>query len=107
MSKPQVGPRAADQTVRAALLEALRSPRPLAALELSSIVRISQREVADHLEHLQRSLAGSEERLVVEPARCNACEFEFESRDRLSRPSRCPKCKSERIDPPRFRVTAR
>ncbi|MBK6921828.1 MAG: transcriptional regulator [Deltaproteobacteria bacterium] len=105
--KPLVAPRAADQTVRAALRETLRGARPLTALELSSLIGIASKQVGDHLEHLRKSLAGSDEQLVVAPARCNGCDYVFEQRDRMSRPSRCPRCKSERIEPPRFRIETR
>lgn len=105
--KPKVAPRAADQTVRAALREALLDARPLSALELSSMVGIPSKHVGEHLEHLRKSLAGGDERLLVEPARCNGCDYAFEQRDRMTRPSRCPRCKSERIEPPRFRIETR
>jgi predicted Zn-ribbon and HTH transcriptional regulator len=92
-------------TVRDALREALRG-RPLTARELSAAVGIPEKQVAEHIEHLRRSLAAVGGELVVEPARCLGCEFEFADRRRASKPGRCPKCKSERIDPPRFRVIA-
>jgi predicted Zn-ribbon and HTH transcriptional regulator len=93
----EIRPRAANETVRAALREALRG-HPRTALELSAAVGIPHKQIDDHLEHLRRS----GDALVVEPASCLACGFEFRDRSRTSRPSRCPKCKSERIDPPRF-----
>jgi predicted Zn-ribbon and HTH transcriptional regulator len=95
-------PRAA--TIRDALREALRG-RPLTARELSAAVGIPEKQVAEHLEHLRRSLAAVGGELVVEPARCLRCEYEFGGRQRASKPSRCPECKGERIEPPRFRAT--
>ncbi len=38
------------------------------------------------------------------PATCKKCGYQFTDRERLKKPSRCPRCKSERIDPPRFYV---
>jgi|LNFM01.2.fsa_nt_gb hypothetical protein len=100
-------PRRASETVRESLRRTLRdAAAPLSALEISGIVGIAQREVGDHLEHLRRTQAHGDERLEVTPARCRTCSFEFETRERLARPSRCPKCKSERLDPPRFRIVA-
>jgi len=87
--------------VRAALREALRG-RPLTALELSAAVGIPHKQVDDHLEHLQKSVTAEGEALVMDPATCLGCGYVFRDRTRTSRPSRCPKCKSERIDPPRF-----
>jgi predicted Zn-ribbon and HTH transcriptional regulator len=45
-------------------------------------------------------------RLRTEPARCTACGFVFGDRAerRLHTPSRCPRCRSERISEPRFRI---
>jgi hypothetical protein len=31
-----------------------------------------------------------------------ACGFEFKERERAKRPSRCPRCSSERLTKPRF-----
>ena len=90
-------------TVRSALRQVLRE-RSLTARELSARVGISEKEVSGHLEHVARSLRQSSERLRVEPAQCLACEFVFKERTRLSKPSKCPACKSQRLDPPRFTI---
>lgn len=94
-------PKERGETLRQALARALRAG-PRTAHELSAEVRIPEREVAAHLEHLERSLASTAERLEVEPAVCKACGYRFEERGRFGRPSRCPKCKSERLGAPRF-----
>lgn len=39
-------------------------------------------------------------RLLVEPARCKNCGYEF--KPELKNPSKCPKCKSQYILKPRF-----
>ena len=88
-------------TVRSALRQVLREG-PLTARELSARVGIGEKEVSGHLEHLARSLRHSGERLRVEPAQCLACEFVFTERTRLTKPSKCPACRSQRLDPPRF-----
>lgn len=88
-------PRERARTVRQELVEVLRGP-PASARDLSARLRISEREVLDHLPHITD--------LVIEPAECKACGFVFEARTRAKKPSRCPECKSERITPPRFRV---
>lgn len=91
------------ETVRSALRQVLREG-PLAARELSVRVGISEKDVCGHLEHLTRSLRHSGERLRVEPAECLACGFIFKERTRLRKPSKCPACRSQRLDPPRFVV---
>jgi hypothetical protein len=35
---------------------------------------------------------------------CQSCGFTFRDRSRLETPSRCPRCKRERIDEPLFRI---
>lgn len=93
-------------TIRSALREALRAG-PLGARELSARIGISEKDVAGHLEHLARSLRRGGERLVVDPARCLGCGFAFTERTRLSKPSRCPACKSQRLEPASFSIRAR
>ncbi len=97
------GPGERGETVRETLRRALREG-PATARELSAIVGIREREVADHLEHLARSLPHDGERLVVEPASCIACGCAFRDRSRLGRPGACPRCRSTRIDPPAVRI---
>lgn len=88
-------------TVRSALRNVLREG-PLTARELSARVGIGEKEVFGHLEHLARSLKHSGERLRVEPAQCLICAFVFKERTRLTKPSKCPVCRGQRLDPPRF-----
>jgi predicted Zn-ribbon and HTH transcriptional regulator len=98
-------PRERSETVRQSIEAALRD-NELTARELSVLCSIKERDVAEHLEHLGRSLPAKGERLIAEPARCALCDFRFEGRRRATRPSRCPKCKSERIRPATFRIEA-
>ncbi|MCC6897661.1 MAG: transcriptional regulator [Polyangiaceae bacterium] len=100
MTRP---PAERGETVRASIAAALRSGA-LSAREISEQVRIAEREVGDHLAHLEKSLRAQSERLVIEPAACLTCGFVFEARLRHGRPSRCPECKGERLSVPRFRI---
>lgn len=101
MTRPPRAPSERGETVRQSIAAALRGPA-LSAREISEIVRIPEREVGEHLTHLARSLAAEGARLEIEPPGCKACGFVFEAR--VGRPSRCPKCKSERLSAPRFRI---
>jgi predicted Zn-ribbon and HTH transcriptional regulator len=100
---PSPPPRAT--TVRGALAAALRQA-PATARELSAKAGVREKDVAAHLEHLSRSLVHDGERLHVTPPSCVACGYAFRSRERLSRPSACPRCRSTRIDPAIFRIVA-
>ena len=72
------------------------------AKEISKILRISEKEVYTHLEHISRSLKSQNMRLKINPAVCLACGFKFEARNRFSSPGRCPKCKGEHIQDPKY-----
>jgi len=77
---------------------------PLTAKEISSAVRRPEKEIANHLEHLWKSLRSEGRRLSQVPAECRGCGFVFRKRDRLKAPSRCPVCKGEAVSDPSFRV---
>lgn len=95
-----------DRTPRQAIVQALLG-RELTAKELSAEVRLSEKDVLDHLEHIRRGLRDERDRkFVVVPARCLECGFSFGKRERLGAPGRCPICKSERVEPPLFSVYA-
>lgn len=103
MAEPEQ-PRERLLTQREALREALVVGEPRTARELSVALSMREREVLEHLEHLERTLQQSAQRLAVEPARCLACGFAFEERARLGKPGRCPRCRATRITHPRFRI---
>jgi predicted Zn-ribbon and HTH transcriptional regulator len=96
-------PAARGETTREALRRALLAG-PATARDLSAEVGLREKDVAEHLDHLARSLAHRGERLVVEAATCIACGYAFRDRARLSRPGACPACRSTRIDPAVFRI---
>jgi transcriptional regulator len=103
MKKDPTAPPEASQTARARLRDELLREAGTAK-ELSGRVGLSEKEVAHHLLHLEKSLKADGLRLTVEPATCIACGFSFKKRERLTKPSRCPECGSERIDPPVFSI---
>ncbi len=89
-------------TLREKLVEVLQhdayTPR-----ELADEVGIRVRDVIDHLGHIRRS---HKHDFRIEPACCTKCRFIFSDRNRLHTPSRCPKCRNERITEPRFSLAA-
>jgi len=76
---------------------------------LRELLGIPVRLLEDELRHVERSARGAGERLVVSPARCLACGFAFDGRGsrHLHAPGRCPRCRSERIADPSFRIEPR
>ena len=89
-------------SARMEILERLRRG-PATLKQLAGLLGVRERDAAEHLSHALRSL-GPGERFAEEPAGCLACGFRFTKRSRLTTPSRCPRCRSERITPARFRV---
>jgi predicted Zn-ribbon and HTH transcriptional regulator len=97
-------PAEALDTVRHLIMTELEEG-PLSARDISGLVGIPEKEVAGHLEHIRQSLHRTGGRLKVQPAECIKCGFVFDKRDRLTRPSRCPVCKSESIHAPLFSLS--
>lgn len=90
-----------EQTPRERLLQALTA-EPVSARTLSQAVSLSESEVVDHLQHLQKTLKTRNRRLVLTPATCLDCQFVFQKRDRLTRPGKCPVCRSTHLSEPLF-----
>lgn len=103
--KGAAGTAGASQTARQRIADLLRGEE-LTAHELSQRAGVPEREVAEHLRHLEHTLTHGAERLHTLAPHCIPCGFVFEARHKHGRPSRCPRCKSERLSRPRFRVTA-
>jgi transcriptional regulator len=95
-----------EATLRQQIIALLRV-RPWEAGGLSHALGISQRQVESHLTHVRKSVEAHGERMVIVPAQCRDCGFEFAERTRTTKPSRCPKCKSEQLAPPVFEIQGR
>lgn len=98
-------PESRHQTIRQRI-KSLLEGRTLSAKDLSVEVGIPEKEVCEHLAHIQRSARGSEKKgaLVVTPAECRKCGFVFRGRERLDRPGRCPACRAQQIEAPFFSI---
>ncbi|MGQ4832442.1 MAG: transcriptional regulator [Candidatus Asgardarchaeia archaeon] len=62
--------------------------------------------IAEDLKHIAKTvkkLEGGRYRLVMVPAECKKCGYVFTKAYSLT-PSKCPKCKSEWISPPKFKI---
>lgn len=101
--KPPV-PSMKDDTVRHAIMTLL-SGETVTALDISREVRIPEREVSGHLEHICRTLRTTGLRLHVVPAECEECGFVFHKRTRLTKPGKCPVCRSGHIREPLFSLS--
>src|SRR5574341_490038 len=98
---------ARDLTTRQRIMEllvgTLRTSR-----ELAELVEVPEREIEEHLTHIVRSVARDQaRRFMLDPSACQDCGFVFRDRTRLTRPSRCPRCRSEAISAPRYGIELR
>jgi predicted Zn-ribbon and HTH transcriptional regulator len=90
------------ETTRQRIADRLREG-PATASDLGETLSLPTPVVYDHVEHVSRSVGddGADEELLVAPPQCRDCGFGgFD--DPINEPSRCPECKSERIEEPAF-----
>lgn len=71
---------------------------------LSQELGIKEKEAVEHLSHIARSLAVQGKQLTIRPAECLLCGYVFETRQRFTRPGRCPRCKKSRLQSPAFYI---
>jgi len=88
-------------TIRQQIAEELRGGF-LTAKDISRAVGVTEKDVAGHLAHVEKSLHEGE--FVIEPSRCVECGFVFKKRRRLKTPGKCPVCRSEEITETRFGI---
>ena len=76
---------------------------------LRDALELGVRDLERHLRHVEKTLRGRGGKLRVTSPRCRDCGFGFPGRTpkHLHPPGRCPRCRGERIDPPRFRAVDR
>lgn len=103
MKKPFV-PMERGDTIRHDIIKFLKMGRSFTAREISGHVSISEKEVLNHLHHIEKTLHNEKEKLIMMPAECLVCGFVFKRRERFRKPSRCPECKSEHVEEPSFSI---
>jgi transcriptional regulator len=93
-----------SRTTRQRMIELLRGIR-LSSHQLAQQLGISERQVEEHLPHIVKTLARDRtRRFILEPSTCPDCGFVFRDRTKLTKPSRCPRCRSESITAPRYGI---
>jgi transcriptional regulator len=91
-------------TLRQQLITALQG-KAMNQRELSQALGISEKEVALHLPHIARSATAHKMKWHVQPAFCENCRYTFKDRKRLTPPSKCPRCKTSRIQGPWYKIS--
>ena len=74
--------------------------------EIARTVREKPKDVIEALTHLAKSSRHGDYELVMDPAECRKCGFEFGT-DKFSKPGKCPKCRSTWIFEPLIGVRAK
>lgn len=96
-----------DRTPRQRIIELLTGTR-LSSRQLAQMLGIPERQVEDHLTHIVKTLARDRaRRFILDPSTCPDCGFVFRDRRKLTRPSRCPRCRSESVTAPRYGIDIR
>jgi transcriptional regulator len=90
-------------TIRKKIIELLEK-RQHTALEISGLIGIKEKEVYQHLPHIEKSVKGKGSRLIMTPYYCIPCGFKFKDRKRFYPPGRCPICREERISEAFFKI---
>ncbi len=101
--KKPVIPREEHSTIRQTIMTLLEH-HTLSARDISAAVRIPEREVISHLEHIRASTLKIGGHLQIIPAVCKKCGFSFSKRERLSRPGKCPVCHNEQLAEPLYGI---
>ena len=86
-------------------LLALLSVRPRSVSSLARDLGLTRGDVEEDLRHALRSANATGHQIVVIPARCRACGFTFDEQ-KLTKPSRCPVCRSTRLYEPQISIRA-
>ena len=75
---------------------------PLSPEDIARILKIDAKTVRRDLEHVKFSIQRKGMRLVIIPQRCKKCGFVF--KPSVHEASKCPRCHSQWLEPPRFRI---
>lgn len=91
------------ETVRQQILSLLEG-KDMSPKDVSADIRVSEKDIYEHLEHIRRTVNKTGHNFVIIPAVCRKCGFVFRKRDRLTKPGKCPVCRGESIREPLFSI---
>ena len=86
-------------TRRQQIIEILQQNKQ-AAQQLANYFQTTLKEILEDLEHIQKSI--KPKKFKIAPSYCKSCNFVFRERSKVSKPSKCPRCKSEWIEAQMF-----
>ncbi len=87
--------------------------RPITVEELGDLLGIplhERKRLYSDISHLMLSVkrkSSNREKIIMIPAHCLDCGYKFKNREKTRKPSKCPKCGSQRIKGPWFQLVYR
>ncbi len=88
------------ETRRQQIMVLLRE-EPISLQHIANLFKTTVKDIREDMKHIKYSMQQNEE-LMMLPAECKSCGYVFRERSKIKRPTKCPKCKHERIIPPLF-----
>ena len=97
-----------EKTIREEIIDLLLGPdKPLTVGDIKRLLGLppetKDSEIYSAIEHGAKTLKARGYTLAMIPPRCRRCGYTFTG-SRFKKPSRCPRCRSELIEPPAFIV---
>ncbi|MBW3017363.1 hypothetical protein KY316_03235, partial [Candidatus Woesearchaeota archaeon] len=89
-------------TRREEIFELLKKGR-MSAQDIANMFGCILSDIEEDLMHLAKSVRPRYE-LRMFPAQCKDCGFVYKERSKVKKPSKCPRCRSESISPPLFKI---
>lgn len=94
------------KTRREKIVEILSKNGDMTLQELVDLTNSSLKMVVEDMDKVRKTIKSENKRIKASPASCMGCNYVFSGRSRISDPTKCPECHSERISPQRFRIVS-
>ncbi len=88
-------------TRRQQIIEILQENKQ-SAQQLANYFQTELKDIIEDLQHIEKSI--KPKKLKIMPAHCKSCNFVFKERSKVSKPSKCPSCRSEWIEAQMFSI---
>lgn len=92
------------KTRREKIVEILSKNGDMTLQELVELTDSSLKMVVEDIDKVRKTIKSENKRIEASSASCMGCSYVFAGRSRISDPTKCPECHSERISPQRFRI---
>ncbi|MFX0087547.1 MAG: transcriptional regulator [Candidatus Hodarchaeota archaeon] len=92
------------KTRREKIIELLSKNEEMTLQELADLTHSALKTIIEDIDSVRKTIKSENKRIEVSPASCMSCNYIFSGRNRISDPSKCPECHSERISSQRFRI---